>query len=462
MRKSDMRFFYFIPCLIGLTVVASVLLMFQQMFVFTHSYLLEEQFELQEKVDDFIKDNEKQIVNRKLDEVSENLRQLNIGLSLFDKNKKLLVSNIRQDDTYQEYHRFSNDIIYHIKTVNAENIKESKKIIIDGDVYYVLSDMPITEMATILNKTERNISLTLVTGSLIVIFLSLYMFFKVRNPFVKLQKSAIKISNGDFENEIFVTEDGPLAPLSLAIHKMAEKLKSQIEVLRKNEEFRKSFIEDVSHEIKTPLTSIMASIGLLKEFGAEYPSNVQKCFSILDNNANRLNNLIQQILILANIEDLGLLKNKNFIKFDLKTSIENAIISCKGLLLESNIKLDLEVRESVEIMGEIMLIEQAITNLIVNAIKYSKSPEIKVSLMKEKNNAIVTIQDFGIGINITDSERIFDRFYRVDKTRSRELGGSGLGLAIVKNIVALHDGDIALETQLGNGCKFTITIPIAE
>ena len=245
MRKSDMRFFYFIPCLIGLTVVASVLLMFQQMFAFTHSYLLEEQFELQEKVDDFIKDNEKQIVNRKLDEVSENLRQLNIGLSLFDKNKKLLVSNIRQDDTYKEYHRFSNDIIYHIKTVNAENIKESKKIIIDGDVYYVLSDMPITEMATILNKTERNISLTLVTGSLIVIFLSLYMFFKVRNPFVKLQKSAIKISNGDFENEIFVTEDGPLAPLSLAIHKMAEKLKSQIEVLRKNEEFRKSFIEDV-------------------------------------------------------------------------------------------------------------------------------------------------------------------------------------------------------------------------
>lgn len=462
MRKSDMRFFYFIPCLIGLTVVASVLLMFQQMFAFTHSYLLEEQFELQEKVDDFIKDNEKQIVNRKLDEVSENLRQLNIGLSLFDKNKKLLVSNIRQDDTYKEYHRFSNDIIYHIKTVNAENIKESKKIIIDGDVYYVLSDMPITEMATILNKTERNISLTLVTGSLIVIFLSLYMFFKVRNPFVKLQKSAIKISNGDFENEIFVTEDGPLAPLSLAIHKMAEKLKSQIEVLRKNEEFRKSFIEDVSHEIKTPLTSIMSSIGLLKEFGAEYPSNVQKCFSILDNNANRLNNLIQQILILANIEDLGLLKNKNFIKFDLKTSIENAIISCKGLLLESNIKLDLEVRESVEIMGEIMLIEQAITNLIVNAIKYSKSHEIKVSLMKEKNNAIVTIQDFGIGINITDSERIFDRFYRVDKTRSRELGGSGLGLAIVKNIVALHDGDIALETQLGNGCKFTITIPIAE
>lgn len=462
MRKSDMRFFYFIPCLIALTVAACVFLMFQQMFAFTHSYLLEEQGELQEKVDDFIKDNEKFIVSGNLDKVNNNLQGLNIGLSLFDKNKKLLASNINTNDTYQEYNNLNNDIVYHIKTVNNKKVKESKSVIIGNLEYFISSDMPIIEMANILNRTERNISLTLATGSLIVIFLSLYMFFKVRNPFVKLQKSAIKISNGDFENEIFVTEDGPLAPLSLAIHKMAEKLKSQIEVLRKNEEFRKSFIEDVSHEIKTPLTSIMSSIGLLKEFGTEYSSNVQKCFSILDNNANRLNNLIQQILILANIEDLGLLKNKNFIKFDLKTSIENAIISCKGLLLESNIKLDLEVRESVEIMGEIMLIEQAITNLIVNAIKYSKSPEIKVSLMKEKNNAIVTIQDFGIGINITDSERIFDRFYRVDKTRSRELGGSGLGLAIVKNIVALHDGDIALETQLGNGCKFTITIPIAE
>ena len=462
MRKSDMRFFYFIPCLIGLTVAASVLLMFQQMFAFTHSYLLEEQFELQEKVDDFIKDNEKQIVNRKLDEVSENLRQLNIGLSLFDKNKKLLVSNIRQDDTYQEYHRFSNDIIYHIKTVNAENIKESKKIIIDGDVYYVLSDMPITEMATILNKTERNISLTLVTGSLIVIFLSLYMFFKVRNPFVKLQKSAIKISNGDFENEIFVTEDGPLAPLSSAIYKMAETLKLQIEGLRRNEEFRKGFIEDISHEVKTPLTGIMSSIGLLREFESDYPQNVKKCLNILDNNANRLNNLIRQILILANIEDLGLLKNKDFIKFDLKTSVENAIISCKELLIDSNTKLELDINESVEIMGEIMLVEQAVTNLIVNAIKYSKSPVIRVSLTKKVNSAIITIQDFGIGINSVDAERIFDRFYRVDKTRSRELGGSGLGLAIVKNIVSLHDGTISLETQSGKGCKFTITIPCAE
>lgn len=457
-----MRFFYFIPCLIALTVVACVLLMFQQMFAFTHSYLLEEQFELQEKVDDFIKDNESLIVRGEFNKVNQNLKMLNIGLSLFDKNKKLLASNDGSDTIYKEYENLTNDIIYHIKTVNEKKVKESRSLTLAGQRYYIMSDMPIVEVANILNRTERNISLTLFTGSLIVLFLSLYMFFKVRNPFVKLQRSAIRISKGEFENEIFVTDDGPLAPLSLAIHKMAENLKLQIEVLKKNEEFRKGFIENISHEVKTPLTGIMSSIDLLRAFEGDYPVNVRKCFNILDNNANRLNNLIQQILILANIEDLGLLKNKNFIKFDLKTSLENAIISCKGLLIDSNIKLDLDINDSVEIMGDILLIEQAVTNLVVNAIKYSKSPVIKISLAKEKNNAIVTIQDFGVGINAVDSERIFDRFYRVDKTRSRELGGSGLGLAIVKNIVTLHDGNIVLETQLGKGCKFTITIPIAE
>lgn len=462
MRKSDMRFFYFIPCLIGLTVAASVLLMFQQMFAFTHSYLLEEQFELQEKVDDFVKDNEKFIIKGDLDKVNQNLKSLNIGLSLFDKNKKLLASNDSSGTVYRKYENLTNDIIYHIKTVNEKKVKESRTLILDSQQYYIMSDMPIVEVANILNRTERNISLTLVTGSLIVLFLSLYMFFKVRNPFVKLQKSAIKISNGEFENEIFVTDDGPLAPLSLAIHKMAENLKSQIEVLRKNEEFRKGFIEDISHEVKTPLTGIISSIGLLREFESEYPQNVKKCLNILDNNANRLNNLIRQILILANIEDLGLLKNKDFIKFDLKTSVENAIISCKELLIDSNTKLELDINESVEIMGEIMLVEQAVTNLIVNAIKYSKSPVIRVSLTKKVSSAIITIQDFGIGIDFVDAERIFDRFYRVDKTRSRELGGSGLGLAIVKNIVSLHDGTISLETQSGKGCKFTITIPCAE
>ncbi len=461
MKRPDVRFMYVVPSLIGLTVVICVFLLMHQMFAFTHSYLSEEQYELREKVDDFVKIASPLIEHKQYDKVNKMLAKATVGISLFDENKKLLASNISPEDVYEEEIPFENSLIYHINVVNSKQVKESNLVDINGKQYYLKTYMPIEEMANLLNRTERNILITFLTGSVIVIYLSLYMFFKVRNPFMKLQESAVKISNGDFSNEIFVPSDGPLVQLSLAIYKMAEKLKSQIERLKKNEEFRKSFIEDISHEVKTPLTGILSSIGLLREFKDDYPPQVKKCFGILDNNANRLDNLIKQILSLANIEDLSLLKNKNFIKFDLKVGIENAIISCKNMLSESGMKLNLNLSDSVYIYGEIFLIEQAISNLIVNAVKYSKSPVLDITLEVKKGEAIISIKDYGVGLDKTHSEHIFERFYRADKARSRELGGTGLGLAIVKNIVILHSGTIRLDSAPGKGCAFCITLPTA-
>ena len=164
---------------------------------------------------------------------------------------------------------------------------------------------------------------------------------------------------------------------------------------------------------------------------------------------------------LAVIEDLSILENKNFIKFYLNTAVENALISCKSALDQAGMKINFNCSDSVEIMGDIMLLEQAVTNLIMNAIKYSKSPVIDVSISKNEDNAVIVIQDYGVGIKQSDVEHIFERFYRVDKARSRELGGSGLGLAIVKNVVLLHNGTIALDSEVNKGCKFVISLPVA-
>lgn len=461
-KKPDYRFVYIIPVLIGITVVACVALLMFQMFAFTHSYLREEQFELREKVEDFIHDNYNLITHRKYSEVDKSLKNLSIRISIFDENKKLLASNIDKNDKYVEVEPFRDDIIYHINAVNAKRVKESGSVTIASRVYYLKTYMPIDEMADLLNRSERNILITFLTGSLIVIILSLYLFYQVRNPFINLQQSAVKISNGDFSNEIFVPNGGPLVQLSLAIYKMAKKLKSQIEDLRKTEDFRKSFIEDISHEIKTPLTGILSSIGIMREFKDKYPEQVNKCVNILDNNANRLNNLVQQILSLAQIEDLSMLENKNFIKFDLKTTLENSVISCNSMLQNANMKVNLDIAEPVEIMGDIVLIEQAITNLIVNAVKYSKSSQIDIKMSHVGDMAVIVIKDYGVGISPNDVDHIFDRFYRVDKARSRELGGSGLGLAIVKNIVLLHNGTIELDSSVNKGCTFTLTLPTAD
>ena len=463
MRRTDVRFMFFLPCLIALTVVVCVILLMHQMFAFTHSYILEEQHELQEAVDDFIKSSSSLIINKNFDEVNKKLKNLEVGISIFDDKKNLLASNISLNDVYKEEEPYINSFIYHINVVNAKHVDESRQIDIKGRKYYLRTSMPIDEMADLLNRTERNIFITFLFGSFIVIALSLYMFFKVRNPFIKLQKSAIKISNGDFSNEIFVPADGPFVQLSLTIYKMAERLKSQIKELQKNEDFRKSFIEDISHEVKTPLTGILSSLGLLKDFvkDSQVPPNIKKCLSILDNNANRLDNLIKQILSLANIEDLSMLQNKNFIKFDLKTAVENALISCKSMLVESGIKVNFQISESVEIMGDIILIEQAVSNLIINAVKYSKSPVLDIAVTKIDDKAVIYIADYGVGIAGIHVEHIFERFYRADKARSRELGGTGLGLAIVKNIILLHGGTIGLESELGKGCTFRISLPCA-
>ncbi len=460
-KKPDVRFMFFIPLLIALTVISCVALLMQQMFSFTHSYLLEEQHELSEKISMVVEKSSEFLSKHQYDKVNIILKDIHADISIFDENKNILATNFDKNDVFVDDAEPQDGVIYHINVINSKHVKDSRKILIDGNTYYIKTSMSIEDMSNMLNRTERNIFITFLFGSFIVIILSLYMFFKVRNPFVKLQQSAVKISNGDLTNDIYIPKDGPLVELSIAIDKMAKKLKSQIESLKKTEEFRKNFIEDLSHEVKTPLTGILSSIGIMKEFESKFPEQLRKCTDILNNHANRLDSLIKQILSLAVIEDLSIHENKNFIKFYLNTSVENALISCKSALDHAGMKINFTLNETMEIMGDIVLIEQAVTNLIMNAIKYSKSSVIDVSISKKDANAIIIIQDYGIGIKQSDVEHIFNRFYRVDKARSRELGGSGLGLAIVKNIVLLHNGTINLESELNRGCKFIISLPIA-
>ena len=131
------------------------------------------------------------------------------------------------------------------------------------------------------------------------------------------------------------------------------------------------------------------------------------------------------------------------------------------MCVESGIKVNFQISESVEIMGDIILIEQAVSNLIINAVKYSKSPVLDIAVTKIDDSAVIYIADYGVGIAGIHVEHIFERFYRADKARSRELGGTGLGLAIVKNIILLHGGTIGLESELGKGCTFRISLPCA-
>lgn len=230
--------------------------------------------------------------------------------------------------------------------------------------------------------------------------------------------------------------------------------------LRKLESFRSDFIANVSHEIKTPLTCIIGAAEALQEADADHPAGAAKFLSILTAQSKRLNLLVQDILSLAALERRQMNPAADFAPVRLDSVLINAVNMCMEKAEAGHIALTVKDNPAVEINGDFQLLEQAVVNLVNNAIKYSGSPRVEVSLARRDDAAVITVRDYGIGIAPEHHGRIFERFYRVHQERSRQLGGTGLGLAIVKHIAQLHRGAAALESTPGQGCAFRITLPL--
>jgi two-component system, OmpR family, phosphate regulon sensor histidine kinase PhoR len=239
-----------------------------------------------------------------------------------------------------------------------------------------------------------------------------------------------------------------------------EKLLSE---MRKLENFRRDFVSNVTHEIKTPITGILGAVDLLSDdsSAALSPSDRAEILSVLQSQSKRLNALAEDILSLAKLEQSETLPQKDFTLCDVAEIVNTAADLAQSAAQKADVKLTTEIAAPGSFLRECnpRLIEEAITNLINNALRYSGSPTVKVTLNSREDGKLqIRVIDHGIGIPKAAQSRVFERFYRVDKGRSRELGGTGLGLAIVKHIVLLHGGDVSLESEPGSGCTFTLTI----
>ena len=229
--------------------------------------------------------------------------------------------------------------------------------------------------------------------------------------------------------------------------------------LRKLEEVRTDFVANVSHELKTPITSIKGFIETLSSDDFKHNEETKKFLEIIRQQSNRLNTIVDDLLTLSRIE-----RKEEHIVFDLfplENIIKNSIALCHHQAEKKNIKIKMNCDSNSDIKVNSALLEQALVNLIMNAIQHSNS-KTTISLigqMKDKK-IIISVQDEGIGIEKKHHTRLFERFYRIDSSRSRNDGGTGLGLSIVKHIVNAHKGDISLESEIGKGSIFTIKIPI--
>ncbi|UUZ82524.1 cell wall metabolism sensor histidine kinase WalK [Paenibacillus sp. P26] len=231
----------------------------------------------------------------------------------------------------------------------------------------------------------------------------------------------------------------------------------------KLEQSRREFVANVSHELRTPLTTIKSYLEALEDGALEEPQLAGKFVSVARNETERMIRLVTDLLRLSRLDSKqAIISKEATVVADM---LEEVADRFSFQLERRAIAVDIDVQPNVkEIMLDRDRIDQVLDNLVSNAIKYTpEGGHIRIYAgMPEERVLEISVQDNGIGIPKKDLERIFERFYRVDKARSRNMGGTGLGLSIAREIVKAHGGTIQLESELGHGTKVTFTLPYQQ
>ena len=230
--------------------------------------------------------------------------------------------------------------------------------------------------------------------------------------------------------------------------------------MRRLEGMRREFVANVSHELKTPLTSIKGLVETLLSGALEDAANNRRFVSLIDEDTTRLTRLIDDLLELSQIESKAVPLRLESV--NVRELVESVMSRFRSQCSDRRVTCENTIASSApSVRGDAERLRQVFVNLLDNALKFNK-PGGHIKITAKPRNAFleVLIEDTGIGIPEADLPRIFERFYRVDKTRARELGGTGLGLAIVKHIVELHQGSVSVQSRLGQGTTFAVSLPL--
>jgi signal transduction histidine kinase len=312
---------------------------------------------------------------------------------------------------------------------------------------------PVEEVKAVRTKVLTFFALSGAVAMGAAVVLIYFFSRRFTNPLKQIMYAASRISNGEFDKRVNIKSTDEVGELAKAFNHMAA-------ALQNIEEMRREFIANVSHELRTPMTSIRGFIeGILD---GTIPQDKQDHYlTIVRDETNRLNRLVNDLLDLARME-AGETKI-NPVVFDINELLRRCVIKLESLLVEKNLVVDADFEEEdIPVRADPDAIERVVYNLMHNAIKFTPAGG-KISLItrKSRDTAEVTVRDTGIGIEPEELDMIWDRFYKSDKSRSRDKTGTGLGLAIVRNIVNEHGQTIRAESKPGEGTAFTFTLACA-
>ena len=327
---------------------------------------------------------------------------------------------------------------------------------------YIIYIIDNKETVTDLNEEIFSIIIeAMAIGLLIAVLLSLLLAKTMVTPIQSLTKAAEKVASGDFSESVENDSKDEIGVLSRTFNDMAGQQERNIEDLQNAEQMRKEFVANVSHELRTPVTSIRSYAETLCDSGDKMDAATEQRFlEVIMRESDRMTKIVQDLLTLSRF-DAGSVAF-DFQQFSFEKSVRDVY---NAQILEAqkhghNFGLNFET-EIPEIRGDRARIEQVLINMLSNAIKYTPDGgRIRITAGVKGDSVWCTVRDNGIGIPKQDIDRVFERFYRVDKARSRESGGTGLGLSIAYEIVQRHDGKMTLHSQKGKGTSITVILPI--
>jgi len=309
------------------------------------------------------------------------------------------------------------------------------------------------------NETWKLISITSLLFFIIVYIVVLYLLKKTIKEKIKpilktikqVEKTQTYFGNNNIDEKDIITE------IEKDVEIWANSKTQEIAQLKLMEKYRKEFLGNVFHELKTPIFNIQGYISTLLDGGLE-DNNINRRFLVrADKSIDRMISIVEDLNSISNLES-GELKI-NIENFDIIKLINEVIELQENRMLENNIKVNVKNTKSIQVKGDKKLIMQVVTNLIVNSINYGiENGETTINIVEINKDVQIFIKDNGIGITEEHLPRLFERFYRVDKSRSKDSGGTGLGLAICKHIIEAHNQNIFVKSNYGKGTEFSFTL----
>ena len=350
-------------------------------------------------------------------------------------------------------------------TVGRNFLYVAKRITLQGSskalnkVAFIRLSMPLEEVVDRINSLRAIIAFAGLFVLIVVVGVSFVLSHRISKPVVQIARSVERIRSGDLDAHVEITTDDEIGRLARAINELVEKLKTDIAEVKKLQKVRTEFLANVSHELRTPIFAIQGFIETLLN-GAIDDSAVNRSFlKKTKAHAERLNTLLEDLINISQIES-GEMK-MSFRYFNVKEFLEAVVKDFQEMGHQKNISVagTHATANDIEVLGDRDRLRQALNNLIDNAIKYSPpGGHVVVSADETDGSVRISVTDTGVGIAAEHQGRIFERFYRVDKDRSREVGGTGLGLAIVKHIIEAHGSLIEVRSEAGKGSTFSFLL----